>query len=101
MHGIETYYCPNCKCECPSIPRLAALVELWQQDKTQKHFYFHDERWNTSSASLLKACDCPFPGKPHSEGARDCVLCECINCQLNETRSIHDLLPCVGTTEDL
>lgn len=51
IHGIETYYCPNCKCECPSIPCLSPLAELWRQDKTQKHFYFRDGQWSMTPPS--------------------------------------------------
>lgn len=47
-------------------------------------------------ADQLEECDCPYPGRKHFAGERDCILCNCPACQENESRSLFDLLPCEG-----
>lgn len=43
---------------------------------------------------MSELCDCG--PSPHQEGTRNCILCECVNCEANAGRSLFELLPCVG-----
>ena len=46
--------------------------------------------------SYMKVCDCPYVGRIHFQGERNCILCQCENCAANYYRSIFKLLPCIG-----